>query len=178
MNYVFLLLFFCSSTALAQVKLPVNDIGQVQYQEVVRVPDSKRPARQIMEQVRAWAGQHYQPSVTTEQQYDQEHNILFVRSSYDIDNQLIRYTLTIEPKFGRYRATLTDLVAENKGMHLPIQASSPTVAEINQSVTDTTKNQTLAEQMAQQQAGLYQQLDQSCRATLVSLKEAMMAIKP
>lgn len=178
MKFLFVFLFFCSLNTVAQVKLPTNELGQVQYQEVVRVPDSKRPARQIMEQARAWAGQHYQSNLTTEQQYDQEHNILFIRSSYSLDNQLIRYTLTIEPKFGRYRATLTDLIADNNGMNLPIQASSSTVADINRATADTVKNQRVIEETVQQQENLYRQLDQSCRATSASLKEALTKNQP
>ncbi|WP_461109635.1 hypothetical protein [Spirosoma koreense] len=173
MKYALLLLLACSFNALAQIRLPTNESGQVQYQEIVRVPDSKRPARQLMEQAKTWAQQHYRASLTTEQQYDQEHNILFIRSSYPINGQVVRYILTIEPKYGRYRATLTDLVAENNGINLPIQATSTTVADINRATADTIKNQTLVEQTAQQQESLYKQLNQWCRETLASLKEAM-----
>lgn len=175
---IFLLLFFCSFNAAAQTQLPVNDVGQVQYQEIVRLPDSKRPARQSMEFARAWAEGFYKANLTTEQQYDQEHIILFIKSSYPINNQLVRYTLTIEPKFGRYRATLTDLITESNGLNVPIQASSPTVDDIRRAAADTLKNKTLIEETAQQQADLYQQLDKLCRDTLVSLKEAMVSSKP
>lgn len=178
MNSIFLLFFFLSFNALAQVKLPVNELGQVQYQEIVRVPDSKRPARQLMEQARAWADQEYESNLTTEQQYDQEHNILFVKSSYSINNQTVRYTLTIEPKFGRYRATLTDLITESKGLNVPILASSATVDEIKRAAGNKVTNSQLIEQTVQQQKDLYRQVDQSCRATLGSLKEAMTVSQP
>lgn len=178
MNYVFVFLFLCSLNAVAQVKLPTNELGQVQYQEMVRVPDSKRPARQLMEQARAWADHHYRANLTTEKQYDKEHNILFIKSVYSANNQLVRYTLTIEPKFGRYRATITDLITESNGLNVPIRASSVTVDEIRSAASDSLKNETLIEQTAQQQADLYDQLDQSCRATLASLEEAMTSGQP
>ena len=114
MKYSFVLALLISISSLAQVRLPTNEVGQVQYQEIVRVPNAKLPARQLMEQVRAWATHHNAANLTTEQQYDQEHNILFVKSSYSINNQLIRYILTIEPKFGRYRATITELITEGE----------------------------------------------------------------
>lgn len=167
-----LLFVFSSLSALAQFRLPTNELGQVQYQEIVRVPDSKRPARQLMEQARTWADQHYDLNLTTEQQFDQEHNILFVKSSYPINNQSVRYTLTIEPKYGRYRVTLTDLITEANGMNAPIQAASPTLDDIKKSAASTTKPAVI-EQTARQQKELYQTLDKSCRATLTSLKEAM-----
>ncbi|WP_420147981.1 hypothetical protein [Spirosoma sp.] len=173
MKYLVLFLCFLSLPTLAQIKLPANESGQVQYQEIVRVPDSKRPARQLMEQARAWGEQHYRSNLTTEQQFDQEHNILFIRSSYLINNQTIRYTLTIEPKFGRYRATLTDLVAENNGMNIPVRPSSVTVDDIKRIAADSLKNNNLIEETAQRQADLYDQLDKSCRATLASLKAVM-----
>ena len=171
LNYVFLL--FCSLTTLAQVKLPVNETGQVQYQEIVRLPDSKRPARQSMQLARAWANQHYKSNLKTEQQYDQEHNILFIKSAYSVNNQVVRYTLTIEPKYGRYRATITDLITESNGLNVPIQAASATIDDIKRVAADSLKNNNLIEETAQQQAALYEQLDQSCHDTLASLKEAM-----
>lgn len=173
MQYLFLLLTFCSLRAVAQVKLPTNELGQVQYQEVVRVPDSQRPARKLMEQARAWADDHYRANLTTEKQYDKEHNILFIKSVYSANNQLVRYTLTIEPKFGRYRATITDLITESNGLNVPIRSSSVTVDEIRRAASDSLKNENLIEQTAQQQADLYDQLDQSCRATLANLEQAM-----
>lgn len=172
--YVLFFIIFSSLNALAQFRLPTNELGQVQYQEVVRVPDSKRPARQLMEQARAWADQHYDLNLTTEQQYDQEHNILFVKSVYAISDQSVRYTITIEPKFGRYRVTLTDLIAEANGMNAPIQATNPTLEDIKKSAGSATKPAVI-EQTARQQKELYQDLDKSCRATLASLKEAMSA---
>ena len=169
-----LLFVFSSLTALAQFRLPTNELGQVQYQEVVRVPDSKRPALQLMEQARSWADAHYDLNLTTEQQYDQEHNILFIKSSYPINNQTVRYTLTIEPKFGRYRVTLTDLIAEANGLNSPIQAANPTLEDIKKSAGSSTKPAVI-EQTAKQQAELYREIDRSCRATLASLKETMSA---
>ncbi|UFH56100.1 hypothetical protein [Spirosoma sp. KNUC1025] len=171
--YKFLLLFFCSFSALAQVKLPVNELGQVQYQEIVRLPDAKRPAKQIMEQAREWGEEHYGSIQTAQQQYDPEHNILFIKASYPINNQLVRYTLTIEPKYGRYRATLTDLIAENNGLNVPIQATSPTAEELHRAAGGNATSKDVIEQTVQQQTELYQQLDKACRATLASLKQAL-----
>ena len=53
MKYPVILCLLLSINALAQVKLPTNEVGQVQYQEIVRVPNAKLPARQLMEQARA-----------------------------------------------------------------------------------------------------------------------------
>lgn len=173
-SYVFLFFVFSSLSVLAQIRLPTNELGQVQYQEIVRVPDSKRPARQLMEQARSWAAQQYDLNLATEQQYDQENNILFIKSTYPVNTQVVRYTLTIEPKFGRYRVTLTDLITEANGLNVPIQASNATVDEIKRAASSSTKPGVI-EQTAQQQKALYQDLDKACRDTLASLKEAMSA---
>lgn len=178
LTYCVVLALFVSFNALAQVHLPTNEVGQVQYQEIVRVPNAKLPARQLMEQVRTWANHYYGSNLTTEQQYDQEHNILFIKSSYSLNNQLVRYVLTIEPKFGRYRATITELITEGNGLTIPVLASSSTPAEIAKA-TGNTKNadQKLIEQAAHQQADLYRKIDVACRATLLDLKQALMASK-
>ncbi|WP_240625511.1 hypothetical protein [Spirosoma pollinicola] len=173
MKYTLLLFFAFSLHSFAQVRLPTNEVGQVQYQELVKLPDSKRPARQIMEQTQAWSEQHFSDVPTTEQQHDQQNNILFIKSSYPINSQTVRYTLTIEAKFGRYRATITDLIAEGDGLTLPVQASSSTANEINRSAGGATASKTLVEQTAKQQADLYRQIDKSCRDTLASLKQTL-----
>lgn len=173
MKYTLLFFLTLSLNAFAQVKLPTNEVGQVQYQELIKVPDSKRPARQLMEQARAWSEHHFANEASTEQQQDQENNILFIKSSYSITNQLVRYTLTIETKYGRYRATITDLITEGNGLTLPVQASSSTANEINRSAGGSITNKSLAEQTAKQQADLYRQIDKSCRDTLASLKLAL-----
>lgn len=169
---VFFLLF--SLHSVAQVRLPTNEAGQVQYQEMVRLADNTRKARQIIEQARLWASQAYD-STTAEQQYDAEHTILFIRSFFPINNQSIRYTLTIEAKYGRYRATLTDLVAESDALTLPVQASSGTVAEMQRAAGNKPTNKALLEQTARQQAELYRQIDKACRDTLASLKQALIS---
>lgn len=173
MNYLILFSLFFSLNALAQVKLPTNELGQVQYQELVRVPDSKRPARQIMDQARAWAEQYYADEPTAEQQHDQANNILFIKAVHTIGDQSVRYTLTIETKFGRYRATLTDLISESAGLSLPVQPTSSTASEIERSSGSKIPNRKLIEQTVQQQADLYRQIDKFCRATLASLKEGL-----
>ena len=175
MKYTLFLFFALSLHSFAQVRLPTNEVGQVQYQELIKLPDTKRPARQIMEQAQAWSGQYFADIATTEQQHDQQNNILFIKSSYPINNQTVRYTLTIETKFGRYRATITDLIAESDGLTLPVQASSSTATEINRSAGGTVASKTLIEQTAKQQADLYRQIDKACRDTLASLKQALTA---
>jgi hypothetical protein len=167
--FFFLLL---SLNAIAQVRLPTNEAGQVQYQETIKLPDNTRKARQIIEQARSWANLQYD-STTAEQQYDAEHTILFIRSFFPINKQSIRYTLTIEAKYGRYRATLTDLVAENDALTLPVQASSGTVAEMERAAGSKPINKKILEQTARQQAELYRQIDKACRDTLASLKQAL-----
>lgn len=173
MKYLILFSLFVSLNTLAQVKLPTNEVGQVQYQELVRVPDSKRPARQIMEQVRAWSEQHYADEPTAEQQQDAANNILFIKAVHTIGDQAVRYSLTIETKFGRYRATLTDLITESAGLSLPVQPTSSTASEIERSSSSKIPNRKLIEQTVQQQADLYRQIDKFCRDTLASLKEGL-----
>lgn len=171
LSFIFALLL--SFSALAQFRLPTNEEGQVQYQEVVRLADSKQTARQIMAQARSWAETHYAENTFTEQQLDAENNILFIRTAAQLDGQLIRYTLTIEPKYGRYRATITDLIATNGTLNLPVRATPGTVSEMERASGSKTPNRKLIEQTVQQQVALYRQLDKTCRQTLTSLKQAM-----
>ncbi len=174
-NYLLLLFLFVCINSLAQVKLPANETGQVQYQEIVRIGDGKRPARQVFNQIRSWAQKHYPLGNEAEQQYDQQHGILFVRSLYDIDNQSVRYTLTVEARIGRYRATITDLILDNNGLTQPVRSVSSTAEELTRAAGDTLKDRTLPERVAANQAAIYQQIDKECRATLANLKEAMTA---
>ncbi len=169
--------FLLSINTLAQVRLPINEVGQVQYQEIVLVPDAKLPARQLMQQVRAWADPYYADEPTTEQQPDLERSILFVKSAYSVNNQFVRYTLTVEAKFGRYRATITDLITESDGLALPVRASSGTVGEMERAAGGKITNRKLIEQAVSQQADLYRQIDKACRDTLASLKQALTAGK-
>lgn len=175
MKYLFILALFASINSLAQVRLPTNEAGLVQYQELVRVPDSKRPARQLMEQVHAWAIKYYPLNNEAEQQYDREHNILFVRTFYSIGNQSVRYTLTVETKFGRYRATITDLIIDDNGRTQPVRAVTSTVDELAEAADSTVKSKSVIEQIATDQADLYRQIDKSCRETLTNLKRALTA---
>ncbi|MFD2570180.1 hypothetical protein ACFSUS_06010 [Spirosoma soli] len=168
--FFFLLL---STTALAQFTLPTNEAGQVQYQEIVRLSNPALPARQVYTQIRSWADQHYTASNEAEQQRDDVHGIVFVRSFYPIEKRNVRYTLTVEAKIGRYRATITDLVVEGDGLTLPVRATSSTVEEIKKAADSDVKNEQLVEKIAAEQAELYQQIDRACRATLASLKETL-----
>ncbi len=169
----YLLLLFVSTTALAQVRLPTNDAGQVQYQEIVRIGDGKRPARQVFDQVQAWAEAHYPSANEAERHYDQQHGILFVRSVFPIGEQFVRYTLTVEARIGRYRATITDLVDESDALLLPLRPASSTAEEINRTAGSTVKDRTIVDQIAKKQANFYQKLNETCRATLAGLKTAM-----
>ncbi|MBC3786147.1 DUF4468 domain-containing protein [Spirosoma utsteinense] len=174
------LLFFAliAVPAVAQIKLPANETGQVQYQEIVRIGDGKGPARQVFNQLRLWTEEHY-PKNEAELQFDEQHGIVFVRSLFPSDDQTVRYTLTVEARIGRYRATITDLVAEQKGgLAQPVRPVSSTVEEIERAANGTTKNKVLVQQIAANQAELYRQIDQLCRATLASLKQSMTAATP
>ncbi|WP_460950170.1 hypothetical protein [Spirosoma daeguense] len=167
---LFLILLFVSTSLFAQVQLPTTEGGQVQYQEIIKLPDSKRPAKKIMEQARIWADDQYGITSNTEVQFDQEHNILFIKAAYPIGKQSVRYTLTIEPKFGRYRATLTDLIADKNGMFIPIRGTSATASDLEK----TGSSPAVAEQAAQQEKELYEELDKVCRNTLANLRETLM----
>ena len=168
---VFLLLI--SATAFAQVKLPTSETGQVQYQEIVRIGDGKGPARPIFDQIRTWARERYPLANEAELHYDNRHGITFVRSLYTIGNQSIRYTLTIEAKIGRYRATITDLIAEQGGLVQPVRPVSSSAQEMEQVAADSIKNSDLIKQIAADQAEVYQQIDEACRTTLASLKKSV-----
>ena len=169
-----LLLFLLMPTiASAQVKLPTSEAGQVQYQEIVRIGDGKGPARPIFDQIRAWAQQRYPLANEAELHHDQQHGIVFVRSLYSVGDQSIRYTLTVEARIGRYRATITDLIAEQGGLIQPVRPVSSTAEEMERAAPDSVKNSDLAKQIAGSQAEVYRQIDEACRATLASLKQTM-----
>lgn len=173
----FLITLLLSVNTLAQFRLPTNELGQVQYQEIVRLADTKQTARQVMAQARSWAEAHYAESSTAEKQPDTENNILFIRTASVLNGQLIRYTLTIEAKYGRYRATITDLVAENGAINVPLRSTSSTAGELERASGSKTPNKKLIEQTVRQQAELYHQIDKICRDTLASLKQAMNELR-
>lgn len=177
MKLSLILALLLSFNALAQFRLPTNELGQVQYQEVVRIKDSKQTARQIMAQARSWAETHYADNEYTEQQVDAENNILFIRTASQLEGQLIRYTLTIEPKYGRYRATITDMIATNGAINVPVRATPGTVSEMERASDSKTPNRKLIEQTVQQQTAVYRQLDKTCRDTLASLKQALNELR-
>ena len=168
------LLFFAliSLPAFAQIKLPTSEAGQVQYQEIVRIGDGKGPARPIYDQICIWARQRYPLANEAELHYDPQHGIVFVRSLFPLGDETIRYTLTIEARLGRYRATITDLIAEQRGgLTQPVRPVSSTTEEMAHIAADSIRNTKLIEQIADDQAELYKQIDGSCRATLSSLKQ-------
>lgn len=175
MKIAVLFFVFISVSAFAQVKLPTSETGQVQYQEIVRLGDGKGPARPVYDKIRTWAREHYPLANEAELQYDQQHGIVFVRSLYPIGNNSIRYTLTIEARIGRYRATITDLIAEQGGLIQPVRPVSTSAEEMERAAADSVKNSSLIKQIADDQAELYRQIDASCRATLASLKQSMIA---
>jgi len=179
MKTVSLFLLFVSSVTLAQVQLPTSETGQVQYQEIVRIGDGKGPARPIFNQIRTWAQQHYPIANEADLHYDQQHGIVFVRSLYSIGDQFIRYTLTVEAKIGRYRVTITDLIAEQGGLTQPVRPVSSSAEEVERVAADSIKNSGLVEQVAASQTEVYRQIDEVCRVTLASLKQSMTsAMKP
>lgn len=165
------------ATTFAQVKLPTSETGQVQYQEIVRIGDGKGPARPLFDQIRSWAKQRYPLANEAELHYDQQHGIAFVRSLYTIGNQSVRYTLTIEARIGRYRATITDLIAEQGGLVQPVRPVSTSAEEMAKAAPDSIRNSSLIKQIADDQADFYQQIDEVCRATLTSLKQSVTADK-
>ena len=173
MKTAVLFFIFISVSAFAQVKLPTSETGQVQYQEIVRLGDGKGPARPVFDQIRTWARQQYPLANEAELHYDQQHGIVFVRSLYAIGNYSIRYTLTVEARIGRYRATITDLVAEQGGLIQPVRAVSTSAQEMERAAADSVKNSPLIKQIADDQAELYQQIDAACRTTLANLKQSM-----
>ena len=175
MKITLLFLALLSTTALAQVKLPAGETGQVQYQEIVRIGDGKGPARPLFDQVRAWARKRYPLANEAELYDDPQHGIVFVRSIYTLDDQSIRYTLTIEAKIGRYRATITDLVANRGGFLQPVRPVSSSTEDMERVATDSVRNSNLIEQAVIRQSDIYRQIDDACRTTLASLKQSLTA---
>lgn len=175
MKIAVLVFALISVSAFAQVKLPTSETGQVQYQEIVRLGDGKGPARPVFDHIRTWAREQYPMANEAELHYDPQHGIVFVRSLYAIGNYSIRYTFTIEARIGRYRATITDLIAEQGGLIQPVRATSTSAEEMERAAADSVKNSSLIKQIADDQAELYKQIDASCRATLASLKQYMSA---
>ena len=173
MKITLFFLVLISSTAIAQVKLPTSETGQVQYQEIVRVGDGKGPARPLFDQIRAWAKKRYPLAREAELQNDPQHGIVFVRSLYTLDDQSIRYTLTIEAKIGRYRATLTDLVADQGGFLQPVRPVSSSIEDLERVAADSVRNSSLIEQAVTRQSDIYKQIDDACRTTLASLKQSL-----
>ncbi len=167
---VFLLL--TAYPALAQVQLPTDANGQVQFQDLVRLTDKTRSAKQVFTQSQAWAERYFKPTNEPEVQPDQEHGVLFVRGVYPIGEQFVRFTMLIEAKTGRYRATITDLIGENNGLLLPIQPASATAEEMQKAGGQAAKPE-VVEAVAKEQAELYKALEAACRATLDNLKTAL-----
>ena len=175
MKAAVLFFVFISVSAFAQIKLPTSETGQVQYQEIVRLGYGKGPARPVYDNIRTWAREQYPLASEAELQYDQQHGIVFVRSLYSIGNYSIRYTLTIEARIGRYRATITDLIAEQGGLIQPVRPVSTSAEEMERAAADSVKNSSLIKQVTDDQAELYKQIDAACRATLANLKQSMIA---
>ena len=172
-RFLFALLLLMSSPLLAQVKLPVGETGQVQFQDLVRLSDKTRPARQVLQQSQRWAASYFSLDNRPELHEDREHGILFIKAIYPLGEQTVRFAMTIETKMGRYRATITDLIADGNGLSTPIRPVSATAAEMQAAAGSQATNPAVVEQAAKQQADLYQTIDETCRATLASLKAAL-----
>lgn len=165
-------LFVAACPTFAQVQLPTDANGQVQFQELVRLTDKVRPAKQVFAQSQAWAERYFKPVNEPEVQPDPEHGVLFVRGVYPIGDKFVRFTMLVEAKTGRYRATITDLIAENNGLLAPIQPSSATADDMQKAGGQAAKPD-VVEAVAKEQADLYKALDAVCRDTLNNLKTAL-----
>lgn len=177
MKYLVAFFLLSSLSSLAQVRLPANELGQVQYQEIVKVADGKQTARQVIAQARAWADEHYPSEATTEKHFDEENSILFIKTTSLVGHQQLRYTLTIEAKYGRYRATIIDLITESDGLSLPVRPTSSTAEEIAKTAGNKPTTQKLVAQTVAEQTELYHQINKLCRSTLASLKETMLQLR-
>ena len=175
MKLTLLIFTLIPALVFAQVKLPTSETGQVQYQEIVRVGDGKGPARPLFDQVRAWARKRYPLANEAELHDDPQHGIVFIRSLYTLDDQSIRYTLTIEAKIGRYRATITDLVADQGGFLQPVRPVSSSADDLERVAADSVRNSSLIEQTVTRQSDIYRQINDACRTTLANLKQSMTA---
>ncbi|QJD77617.1 DUF4468 domain-containing protein [Spirosoma rhododendri] len=174
MTRLLIVLFFIAAyPALAQVQLPTDANGQVQFQELVRLTDKTRPSKQVFSQSQAWAERYFKPANEPEVQPDLANGVLFVRGVYPIGEQFVRFTMLIEAKMGRYRATITDLIAENNGLLAPIQPNNATADDMQRAGGTQIANPAVVETVANQQAELYKALDAVCRDTLNNLKTAL-----
>lgn len=159
------------------MSLPTNEAGQVQYQEIVRLPNQSMPARQVYSQLRAWGEERFPAGNEAELQRDDVHGILFVRSFFPLGNRDVRYTLTLEARIGRYRATLTDLVTQVNGLMVPLQPRPSTEGELARNADSVSIKNKVVEQVAAEQAEFYRQIDKACRDMLANLKTAVTSTK-
>ena len=128
-----LLLLFCILPTLSysQVQvwtkslvLPTDELGRVQFQEVISLADSTQPANQIITRCRSWAAKTYNNSEQVVQQYDPQSGVLIIKGVLVVttapetkflgttsppQKNNIQHTLTLEAKKGRYRATINQL---------------------------------------------------------------------
>lgn len=172
LRLLIVIFFAVACPAVAQVQLPADDNGQVQFQETVRLTDKTRSAKQVFAQSQAWAERYFKQVNEPEVQPDQEHGVLFVRGVYPIGGQFVRFTMLIEAKTGRYRATITDLIGENNGLLSPIQPVSATAEDMQKAGGQAAKPE-VVEAVAKEQAELYKALEAVCRDTLNNLKTAL-----
>lgn len=153
-----------------ETTLPVDESGHVQFQQVVKV-DSAESTKTIIGKARSWVAKTFNSASTVVQQYDPDQGILIVKGASKFSSPqatffsgktvttpapyLLRYTLTIESKPGRYRSTINSLTTEIDGpggsqYAQPLVAKPPTLEESNQ-LYQTAK---ISEKMKRENASL------------------------
>jgi len=146
------------------LNLPLDPQGKITYHE--EVPIKGVNAAELYARARAWVAQTYQDPQDEFQLDDQARKQLAVRGYFSIsylgDYAMLRHALTIEPKDGQYRVTLTDLVLDWD----------------NNSIISVDSYMTAAGQPRKGANKMLVQADKACRDALTSLAAAMHKPSP
>jgi hypothetical protein len=141
-----ILLTLISTSAMAQeiISLPTNAQGGVEFQQVFRLADTTVSATDIISRARTWAAKTYRDSEKIIQQYDAQAGVMVLKpimkftvftemkiitTVKESTDQYVGYTLTIEARKGRYRATMSNYAVDPTNMRVPMIARNKTEAE-------------------------------------------------
>lgn len=98
-------------------KLPTNLKGQIQFQEVVQVPDT--PAPELYSRAQLWMAKTFVSGKDVTQLNDKENGTVLLKGNtmvhFGMGYTRIGFTLLLEIKDGRYRYTLSDFKVLSRG---------------------------------------------------------------
>lgn len=178
------LLFFLMVCSFCRAQQSTDDAGNVQFQQVVML-DSSLSAKALINRAKTWSVKSYNSANTVIQQFEPEGGTLILKAQSPISVPVyyrlmgktqsatsvidLKYTLSIETKTGRYRATLSQLVK-----HADATPSSPAV---NVPVTtDTMSYEALYAQMRSIPLMSEKQRQAQARLTLQTQRQILEAI--